>query len=75
MLRRLRLVIGLTVGALVLHPAGAVAMERALMDRLLTLATSQPNSPEFRETLVKQLTAEAEKTRNVSTAVVQQSKL
>jgi len=54
-------VIGLMFGVMVLWPVDSHAMERALMDRLLALAKSKPNSPEFRDALVKQLTSDAVK--------------
>src|SRR6187397_527930 len=54
-------VIGLLVGVVVLCPVDSQAMERALMDRLWVLAKSRPNSPEFRDALVKQLTSDAVK--------------
>jgi enterochelin esterase-like enzyme len=56
------LVLALVLGVFAFGPADGQAMERALMDRLLALARSQPDSQEFREALVKQLTPEAVKT-------------
>ena len=38
-----------------LYPVDGYGMERAAMDRLLTLARTRPDSPEFREVLVKHL--------------------
>src|SRR6188768_2193046 len=52
-------VLGLLIGVVVLSPVESHAMDRTLMDRLLTLAKSQPNSAEFRDALVKQLTGDA----------------
>jgi enterochelin esterase family protein len=39
----------------VLYPANGYGMERAAMDQLLTLSRTRPDSPEFRELLVKHL--------------------
>jgi len=47
--------IAIVVAALTLCPSLAHALERAEMDRLLTLSRTQPDSPEFRELLVKHL--------------------
>ena len=51
---RLKLAIGLAV-ALALVPWHARGMERGEMDRLLAMARTQPDSPEFRAALIKRL--------------------
>src|SRR5262245_682637 len=38
-----------------LYPVNGYGMERAAMDHLLTLSRTQPDSPEFRDALVKYL--------------------
>ncbi len=40
---------------MVLYPEHGYGMERAAMDQLLTLSRTRPDSPEFRDLLVKQL--------------------
>ena len=54
MLRLKLLAIGLTL-AIVLVPWQVQGMERGEMDRLLAMARTQPNSPDFRAALIKRL--------------------
>src|SRR5688500_14693161 len=48
-------VIAAIVIAVALHPVHGYGMERAAMDQLLAMAKSRPDSPEFRDALLKHL--------------------
>jgi enterochelin esterase-like enzyme len=53
MFRTRLLIIGFVLGAL--YPVNGYGLERAAMDQLLALSRTRPDSPEFRDALVKHL--------------------
>ena len=52
---RTRFLVILLAAVATLYPSTGYGMERAAMDQLLTLSRTRPDSPEFREALLKHL--------------------